>query len=432
MIIEFSVGNYKSFQETTTFSMVAAKIVAKKKAIDDNNVFDVRDNLKLLRSAAVYGANASGKSNLINAMAFMRRFVINSSREGQAKEEIDVEPFRLNTATIGQPSSFEIVFFLEELQYRYGFEVTKQEVRSEWLFCVPTSKEARLFDRKYGEITVSNAFKEGKDLTDKTRSNALFISVVAQFNGPLAEKILLWFRDLRINFGIRDVAGQQYTKRLLSNDRYKAQIVEFMKRLDLGIVDIQYRGTVEEEIVSDESRLLSRQLRLQEATLFDRDSQRVKTIHVKFDSAGEPGAYEEFDIEKNESEGTKKLFALAGYLVDTLAKGKTLVVDEFDARLHPVLTREIVRLFNSSETNPLNAQLIFATHDTNLLGNDFFRRDQIWFAEKDRLGSTHLYSLVEYKIRNDASFEKDYIRGKYGAIPFIGDLSDFLDEPNEP
>jgi hypothetical protein len=133
-------------------------------------------------------------------------------------------------------------------------------------------------------------------------------------------------------------------------------------------------------------------------------------------------------MDEHESEGTQKLFAMAGPLVDTLENGRILVIDELDARLHPLITREIISLFNSNQTNPHNAQLIFMTHDTNILSHKFFRRDQIWFAEKDKFGATHLYSLAEYKIRNDASFENDYIQGRYGAVPFIGDLSHLIGE----
>jgi AAA15 family ATPase/GTPase len=153
-------------------------------------------------------------------------------------------------------------------------------------------------------------------------------------------------------------------------------------------------------------------------------------VHRSFDEQGNPTSLVSFDIDENESEGTRKLIYLAGPLIDTLKHGKVLFIDEFDARLHPLITHQIISLFNSNNTNPNNAQLIFATHDTNLLSNRLFRRDQIWFAEKDKLGATHFYSLVEYKVRNDASFEKDYIRGKYGAIPFIGDLAQLLGRDN--
>jgi hypothetical protein len=153
----------------------------------------------------------------------------------------------------------------------------------------------------------------------------------------------------------------------------------------------------------------------------------IQTIHRKFDGEGNSVSTELFDLDDQESEGTQKVFALAGPLVDTLKNGKVLIIDEFDARIHPLISRAIVELFNSNESNSNNAQLIFMTHDTNLLSNRLFRRDQIWFTEKNRYGATDLYSLAEYKIRNDASFESDYIKGRYGAIPYIGNLNHLLD-----
>jgi AAA15 family ATPase/GTPase len=153
----------------------------------------------------------------------------------------------------------------------------------------------------------------------------------------------------------------------------------------------------------------------------------VEFIHRKFDQNGDFQEFKSFDLETFESEGTRKIFALAGYLVAALKEGSSLIVDELDARLHPLISQAIVKLFNSNETNPNNAQLIFMTHDTNLLSNKLFRRDQIWFTEKNYYGATALYSLAEYNIRNDASFESDYIKGRYGAIPYLGDLSNLVD-----
>lgn len=156
----------------------------------------------------------------------------------------------------------------------------------------------------------------------------------------------------------------------------------------------------------------------------------IKTVHQKFDSQGNHISLELFDLYEQESEGTQKIVSIAGILVDTFKNGDVLIFDEFDARLHPLITKAIVEIFNSQETNYNNAQLIFMTHDTNLLSNKLFRRDQIWFTEKNKYGATDLYSLVEYRIRNDASFENDYIQGKYGAIPFIGNLNQILGNPH--
>ncbi|MBD2302013.1 ATP/GTP-binding protein [Nostoc sp. FACHB-190] len=416
MLIEFSVGNYRSFKDKVTFSMVAANIVAKDKQLDDNNVFAVDDELKLLKSAAIYGANASGKSNLAKAMNFMKWFMINSSKETQSTEKIRVEPFRLSTETETQPSLFEIVFLLNNKKYRYGFEANQERVVSEWLFYVPNKRETRLFERvnngNTDKINLSKTFK-GEGIHPKTRRNALFLSVAAQFNVEIAEIILNWLTTkLQIVSGLEDKNYLDYTIDSLSKeDSSKREIVQLIKQLDLSIKEIKLIKSI---IHGNIDYLFT----------------IIKTGHNKFDTEGNSVSIELFDLDSQESEGTQKIFFIAGLLINTLKEGKALIFDEFDARLHPLISKAIVTLFNSNETNYHNAQLIFMTHDTNLLTNKLFRRDQIWFTEKNKYGATDLYSLVEFKIRNDASFESDYIKGRYGAIPYIGDLSQLFGEPD--
>ncbi len=406
MLIEFSVGNFRSFRDKATFSMVAANLSAKEKVLDENNTFEPEGGPRLLTSAAVYGANASGKSNLVRAMGFMREFVLNSPKGTRPTGGIDVEPFRLSTTTASQPSHFEIVFIAEGRRYRYGFEVTSERVEREWLFHVPRSREARLFERMENNIQLGGGFKEGREIDEHTRPNALFLSVVAQFNGPIAQAVTQWFRTLGLAPGLEDVGMRSYTLRSFVDGAYRDDIRELMKRLDLGIEDV-----IVERIAAP-----------------DYEPYAVRTMHKCSDNGDQGAAQEVFDLESQESEGTQKLFALAGPLANALRSGHLLVIDEFDARLHPLMTREIASLFNSSTTNPHHAQLIFTTQDTNLLDNRFFRRDQIWFTEKDRFGATHLYSLAEFKVRNDASFERDYVRGRYGAIPFLGELRQIVEK----
>ncbi len=435
MLIQFSVGNYKSIGETVTLSMVAAKIRSKDGRLDEDNVFEVSEKLELLKSAAIYGANASGKSNLVAAIAFMRRFVLVSSKETQAEERIDVEGFRLSTVTEGKPSSFEMVFLLDGVKYRYGFEVSPQRVVSEWLFHTPAGREAVLFTREAENIVVSRAFKEGKGFENRTRNNALFLSVVAQFNGPIAQRVLTWFRNLGVISGLEDTIYRTYMEGQFESSQYREDIVLFVKRLDVGIDGLQAEKidpamTIPRDAPEKMKELLEGLKDLLLRTGGGTERTVVRTFHRKFDASGQHVSQEIFDLDSHESEGTKKLFALAGLIIDTLRTGKVVVIDEFDARLHPLISREIVALFNSKESNPHNAQLVFTTHDTNLLSNRIFRRDQVWFTEKDQQGATYLYSLAEYKVRNDASYESDYIRGRYGAIPFIGDLRRLPGQPN--
>ncbi|MBE8968175.1 ATP-binding protein [Nostocales cyanobacterium LEGE 12452] len=425
MLIEFSVGNYRSFKEQATFSMVAANLVAKDKKLNENNVFEVDNDLKLLKSAAIYGANGSGKSNLATALNFMRWFMINSSKETQSTEKIGVDRFKLSTETEAQPSFFEIVFLMNDKKYRYGFEATRDKVVSEWLFYVPKSKETKLFERKLGKISVSKTYK-ADGIQQKTRHNALFLSVSAQFNVQIAEKILDWLTNrVKITSGLNDSGYLGYTVSCLMNNKHKDEIFQLLKKLDLGFGDVKVE---ESEITADSfSRELPDEIKNYILKNGSRKVISVQTMHQKFDGEGNPVSTEIFDLEEQESEGTQKVFALAGPLIDTLTNGKVLIIDEFDARIHPLISRAIVELFNSNETNPNNAQLIFMTHDTNLLNNKLFRRDQIWFTEKNRYGATDLYSLAEYKIPDDAPFESDYIQGRYGAIPYIGNLNHLID-----
>lgn len=421
MLIGFTVGNFRSFKEPVTLSMVAANIVSKPASLDTENVFHVNDNLKLLKSVAMYGANGSGKSNFVAAIQFMRSFVLNSSRNTQINDRIPINQFRLSTETEGQPSLFEIVFVLNNIQYRYGFEVTPSEVVAEWLYDVPTIRERRLFERDHDQITVGTSFKEGKKLEDKTRNNALFLSVVAQFNGQIATHILRWLFNIGIIYGIDDDMYFHFTVEQFRNPKKRQSIIDFMQKVDVGSIN---------NIVHHEEFINFDQVPLEFREQFKPIAQsggemsiiRVNTIRSKFDKNNLSSLNEQFDIAE-ESQGTQKLFALSAPIIDTLENGRILIIDELDARLHPLITSAIIKLFNSSTTNSNNAQLIFTTHDTNLLNNKIFRRDQIWFAEKDRFEATHLHSLVEYKVRNDASFESDYIQGKYGAIPFLRDLS---------
>ena len=185
MLVQFTVGNYRSIKEPITLSMVAANLVSQDKSLDENNTFTV-GKLKLLKSAAIYGANASGKSNLIKALNFMIRFINDSTN---IRERIEVDPFLLNTETENASSFFEMIFIIEGQRYRYGFEIDSEKIHSEWLFHTPKSREANLFLRNDQKIVVSSNFKEGKGITDKTRKDALFLSVTAQFNGLIASQI---------------------------------------------------------------------------------------------------------------------------------------------------------------------------------------------------------------------------------------------------
>ena len=427
MLIEFTVGNFRSFKEKETFSLVAANLTSPDPELDRQNVIPVNKDLRLLTSAAIYGRNASGKSNLLAALRFMRGFVLNSSKDTQATDAIPTEPFRLSTETRDAPSFFEVVFIVGGKQYRYGFEVNRERVVSEWLFTVPTIREALLFQREGDDIEVSSRFKEGRGLQERTRANALFLSVAAQFNGETAAGIVRWFHNLSI-FRLDDWHLMFSTYHLLTGGSKREKIISLVKQLDLDIENVG----VKEDPYGEEMTYVGDDWTEESKRGFQASiavsERRVTTEHQVYDAQGQPVALEAFDLQNQESEGTKKLFAMAGFLVNALDTGLTLFVDEVDVKLHPLITRAMISLFNSKETNPKGAQLIFATHDANLLDNRLLRRDQIWFVDKDRYGASHLISLAEYRVRKEASFEKEYLQGRYGGVPSLGDLSGVFEE----
>ncbi len=426
------MANYLSFKDKVTLSMVAADI----EELQENRIQTDDPEWHILKSAAIYGANASGKSNLIKAMAFMKRFVLNSSRETQYGDYIIKERFKFSTETENKPSSFEISFISGAIRYTYGFDVDNSRVHREWLYSYPDDEETILFNREQDNIEIVN-FEEGKGLEDKTRSNALFLSVAAQFNGKIAKNIFDWFAIFKFITGLDDEDTLPYTLDQLDDATRKDIILDLLNWADLQIKEVRkidfeaMLSDVSSELsklsskITDEIPNLSNEMTKEHKKLIEAHKQvKIKhkhalnmfTYHALYDADNNEVGTEEMPL-LSESEGTRKILSLAGLIVDTLLDGKILVIDEMDARLHPNITSYIVKLFNRNKTN---AQLIIATHDTNLLNNRLYRRDQVWFTEKDRYGATALYSLAEFKLTGDESYEKDYRSGRYGAIPFIG------------
>lgn len=404
MLIRFEVGNFLSFKDIVSFSMIATSIKE-----HDENVFHL-EKMNLLKSSIIYGANASGKSNLIKAMNFMRIFVAKSATRMQASDSIPIRSFKLSNNVVNEPSHFEVVFIHKGVKYRYGFQTTSEEIYKEWLYYVPNRKETKLFEREKDDFNIGLNFKEGKGLEEKTRKNALFLSVSAQFNGEISNKVLEWFKKFKIISGLNDDTYRNFTLKRMKEDGFKRDILGLLEIADLGIEDINV-----EERAMDENDLAKLPDVVQ--SLFKSASKaistRINTIRKKEDNSGQI-----FDLEDEESEGTKKIFFLSGPIMDSLQNGNVLIVDELDSRLHPLIMEYLLSLFNSRKN--MGSQLIFASHNTMLLNKDVFRRDQIWFTKKNKEGSSELYSLIDYKVRNNASFDKDYLMGKYGAIPHIG------------
>jgi hypothetical protein len=373
----------------------------------------------------IYGANSSGKSNLIKALERMREVVLSSVRLNDS-DELEYSPFLLSIETDSLPTFFEIIFWKESIRYRYGFEYNLRQIENEWLFAGKSEKsEKTLFIRTIEGIAVDAKYKEGVGIESKTNNNRLFVSLVAQLGGPISKQILEFFKNYNVLSGLDHNDYKGFTTRMLhKNLNGCEESLELYQKLKLGFQDIK---AIESDFnLSEIPENLPDELRIKLVKdLTGKRNISLKTVHNKYDKKGEIVDFVLFDKLKNESEGTNKIIDLSGPIFDTLKFGKVLIIDELDAKLHPLITMRIVELFNSPISNTKNAQLIFATHDTNLLGEELFRRDQIWFTEKDEREQTELYSLYDFnlpdgsKVRNDSNLEKNYIRGRYGAIPFI-------------
>lgn len=425
MLLQFSVKNFRTFKDKAVLSLIATNY--DKETRETENIYsDKVFGLRLLKSAVIYGANASGKSKLVAAFDFMRYFVINSSKESQKGEAIDVHPFRLSDETENEPSEFEVIFLFEEVIFRYGFEATKEKIISEWLYCKPKTKEVELFYREGNTIKTHNRnFAKGSTIAKEglVRDNALLVSVSAQFNEKTAISVIDWFKRLRTLSGLNESGYQGFTMGKTEDPEHKTKILELLKAADLGIQDIKLQkldiGSLPKGMPKELRDKIIREVN-EDKKEFVSD---VLTTHKKYNINKIAIDNVSFSLDEDESSGTGKFFALTGPILDVIENGYTLVVDELDSKLHPNLVCKIVSLFNSKELNKKNAQLIFNTHDTNLLSSGLFRRDQIWFTNKDKYGEAKLYSLADFKsseVRKTESFEENYVRGKYGAVPFLG------------
>lgn len=419
MLLEFSVGNFRSIRDIETISFVASSVVSKNKEVDVTNVFQATDKLRGLKTLAIYGANASGKSNFIKAL---KVFVtaIQQSLNNNKPLLSTCQPYQLSTETIDKPSYFQAFFMLEGVTYRYGFEVAKNEVVAEWLFGTPNTREINFFTREFQKLDINKKqFKEGHRLQNLLendnpifRKDALLISTLATFNGELSQKIKTMFDEVTLVIGLSDSMSRKYVDRWISD-------FDFMRKKTLALLQLADTG------IND---LITTDINKNGEEKHQQDANAVKAIlthHTRFDAELNPVDKSVlFHLDFNESEGTIKLYELAPFIFIALENGSALIIDEFDARLHPRLSKKIIEIFNDPRTNPKNAQLLIVTHDTNLLSANLFRRDQILFVEKDKYGASHLYSLAEFKgVRNDASFESDYLMGRYGAVPFLNNLN---------
>lgn len=425
MLIEFSVENFLSFRDKVTLSMVASS----DDELEASLIKGEDKDFRLSKAAVVYGANGSGKSNLIKAMLFMQKYVLTSMMDIE-KTELRVVPFKLDLGREEEPTEFEINFIDKGVKYSYGFALNRWFITREWLYSYPKTQKRLLFTRDCDDISgeydyVFGGHWEGekRKLTPLVREDSLFISVAASLNNPLAKVVLDFFRRMNIvttNQLRKDILGISTRGLIHNNKRLTNQVLSFLKTADLGIKGIKLKETPVGELLG---RYLEVPLSQQEAIKKDGLKEpindktvEVLTLHDAVDKEGK--ATEVLFSLKEESDGTQKIFALSASITGALLTGSILVIDELDAQVHPLITRALIKLFQS-EQNSENAQLIITTHDSSLLDQETLRRDQIWFTEKDEYSSSQLYSLFEFKPRKGENFRRGYLDGRYGGIPFL-------------
>lgn len=435
MIIQFLVRNFKAFKDEAVLNMAASNY-DKTDREEENVIHQSAFDLRLLKSAVIYGPNASGKSRFLEAMMFMRNFVIRSAKDWQSGDVIPVDPFRLNSVTREEGSEFEMTFFDKGELFRYGFELDSEKVIAEWLYHRPKTKEIEIFTRDFQEIEFHKTrYKGAKMLVDQdmVRENALFLSVAAQFNLELSKRVVNWFKKLQVISGLKEEGYHFYTMTKTQEAASISRILDLVQRADLGITNISAQtmdvNNLPDDMPDSLKEMVRKKVREENAEFLS----DVETTHKTYDDSRNHVDTKTFSLDDDESSGTKKFFALTGPILEVLDKGHILVVDEFDSKLHPNLACKLIELFNSKITNKNNAQLIFNTHNTNMLRAGLFRRDQIWFTEKNRYGEAKLYSLADFKtssVRKEENYEEKYIQGKYGAVPYTDYFNELLENTN--
>ncbi|GAU78417.1 ATP/GTP-binding protein [Fusibacter sp. 3D3] len=432
MLLEFTVGNYYSIKDETTLNMVSTK---NSNSTNDDHLLEniiKSDEGNILKSTVLFGANGSGKSNFIAGMNFFKHFVKNSFKDYTIGDKINIKPFLFYEENIKAPSLFEIVFIQDRLRYRYGFEVNKNRVESEWLYVKYSSRESQLFYRdNSGPIELGTKLKNVKKYLNSNgtvRENALFLSTLVQNGVEDDVKVVAEFVNNIIMIGETDENFAK-TVELLddeTNNKYRNEIIEIMKSVDFGLDDLKISKTnvdFKEELKDLPEELKGyffNKLEIDAEELSDFIKMEIGSKHKVYKNENEFSRFEYLDFNE-ESLGTRKFFALIGVILDSIYNGKIIFVDELESSLHVFLVEFIVKMFNSSK-NCFGGQLIFSTHNTSLLNSSLFRRDQIWFVEKNNIGASNLKSLSDFKIRKDLVFETNYKLGKFGAIPFIKEL----------
>ena len=408
MLIQFSARNFKSFKDPFTLDLFTNKETAV------SNI--IKSNFKNTYASAVfYGANGSGKSNILKAYNMMRNLVLNKDKVMLSTDRLKINTFKLSTESEDDTSAFDICFIYNNKKFKYGFEYDENIVYSEYLFVYETVQPTLIFEYDLDEDEGKIKCTKYKSLSQKKHlKNTLFLWDVDREDIEEAHEVLNWFKEtIYIEFSNARNVNPSYWNNLTKPD-VKNIFQIFIHDADFGIKDI-YQDSRPVMDVYDKIPNLPKNSIVEEIT--------VKTTHAKLDENNNFIGDEKFNLFDDESLGTQKYFYAIGPIINALKNGSTLFLDELDASLHPILTRRLVELFNNKEINGKGAQLIFTSQDTNLLDQTLFDKEQIWFVEKDEYGASHLTGLSEYRdIRKQEKIEEKYIKGKYGAIPYLGEF----------
>jgi len=415
MLIQFSVSNFASIKDEVVFSMVASN-----KDENSNNLIGV-DNKdeRVVRTTAIYGANASGKTNFMKAISSGILMVRRSNTTQVGEKLIEMIPFKFDNETKNKPCKFEFIFISNGIKYVYGFSADINKVYEEYLYKYTSAKPSLIFERtevnKYKFIQADSS--KLKEIETKNIENKLFLATATAWNYAQTKDAYMWFAD-KIDTYENFIGISDYNLEKLKEGK-DAELENFIINLlkEADIVIKKYNVEVEDKPLNPIMQSNLTKLGIQPPNNTVREV-NITTIH---EIENESGEKEEFELNiYEESLGTQNLFCLSVILKDVFEKGKIIIIDEIDNSLHPLLVEYIVKLFHNTDVNKNNAQLIFNTHDTNMLNLELFRRDQIWFVEKDeKRGSTDVYPLDDFSVRKAENIQKGYLNGRYGAIPFI-------------
>jgi len=418
MLVEFSVSNFKSIKEKQTLSLIADESNVKY-----DNVFTPMegDELRLIKSAVIYGANASGKSNIIQAFSTFLHFI--NRVKFDVKDDIPFfKPFLLDSAYSQKPTDFEFVFILDGIMYEYNLTFNSQEIISESLHFHPQNQKEMLFERKRSEVTLGESFQNQDEVFKKAFKKSAYLSLVAAEEHQQMRKIYEYFEDYVVfssnNTDIRKILEVDITQKLFKNKNLRKRLAKLMRIADTHIdnflieeSEIKFLEQSPEDIPEEVLKWI-----------IDRHKYEILTVHKSYENRN-PASTVKFDLSEQESVGTKILYALGGLILLVLENGGIIIVDELDNSLHFELCKLLIKLFHFPASNPKNAQIIFATHETTLLDWELFRKDQIYFTEKDKYGETDLFSAQDFEgIKDDAPFKEWYLQGKFGGKPNIKEM----------